>query len=387
MPWPKTVANWLRGHTRSDPAAAVATPQRRVFVLNSLIDMPTNYDMKRHAGTRDADPYWLDYNYINQSKTAECLSSLAEARATHGLDFSSKTLALVATGLHPAGTALIELAREFRDCHLFFELWNGLNEVVELSYANFANLYFLPVASRLRHQTADRVAPRPNRHVFVSLGGDDDLDLVRRVIARCPQLQFYLPDVSWAKPGSEKRFFEVQLSAANVTAVDCSAVRSQRQLSFSPHYRAAFDACDTVVIATLGDKMFQMRGGVRLADALYARKHIVITENPLCQLLMAQHERTCLVATHDPDDVAAQLTRICDGGFHVDTDTYEQIRQLTAEESKLPWMLRAAADPDSARRSVFARERDLLAATRRSLFARGRDVLESEVQEVRRRQR
>ena len=31
------------------------------------------------------------------------------------------------------------------------------------------------------------------------------------------------------------------------------------------------------------------------AHALYARKQIVITENPMCQLPIADHERTCLV--------------------------------------------------------------------------------------------
>jgi len=39
----------------------------------------------------------------------------------------------------------------------------------------------------------------------------------------------------------------------------------------------------------------RLSGCVRFADALCARKQIVITGNPMCQLPMADHERTCLV--------------------------------------------------------------------------------------------
>ena len=385
MQWPEIITAWLKRWRGGIDHAA--SPEHTVFVLNSLIDMPTSYATKTYAGGSDAQLYFLDYNYINHAKTSTCLSDLASARATHQLDFSSKTLLLAAKGLHPANHELIAFMREFRAHHVFFELWNGLKEVVLLSNARLEHLYFLPVAARLGGPSNPRVAARPNRRVFVSLGGDDDLELIRDVITRCPQLQFSLPDVSWAKPGSDKHFFDVQIRAANVTAVDCSAVRHDRQPIFSAQYRAAYEACDTVLIATAADKMFQMRGGVRLADALQARKHIVMTENPLCQLVMARHEQTCLVATHDAANVAAQLTRICNEGFQVVESTYEEVRRLTAEENKLPWMLAAAADPDSARRSVFAHGPDLLAATRQSLFSRGREVLEREVQEVLRSQR
>lgn len=380
MQWPKIITAWLK--RRGGEVDTAGVPGHTVFVLNALIDMPTSYATKPYAGSSDAELYFLDYNYLNQAKTSACFSALASARATHQLDFSSKTLLLAAKGLHPANTELIELMREFRVHHVFFELWNGLKELVLLANAGPEHLYFLPVAARLGGRSNARVPARPNRRVFVSLGGDDDLDLIRAVIARCPQLQFSLPDVSWAKPGSDKHFFDVQIRAANVTAVDCSTVRRDRQLSFSAQYRAAYEACDTVLIATAADKMFQMRGGVRLADALQARKHIVMTENPLCQLVMGQHEQTCLVAPHDAAAVSEQLTRICDGGFQVVESTYDAVRQLTAEENKLPWMLEAVADPATARRSVFARGQDLLEVTRRSLFARGRDLLEREVREV-----
>src|SRR5262249_18338609 len=159
--------------------------------------------------------------------------------------------------------------------------------------------------------------------VFVSLGGDDDLDLIRAVIEQCPQWHFCVPNVSWGKRGSQKRYFDVQVAAANVTAVDCSAVGETQRQTFSAAYRAAYDSCDVVLIANVVDRLLQMRGGLRFADALHARKHIVITENPMCQLLMAQHEKTCLVAEHDPASVAAQLRRLCAGGFQVDEPLYE----------------------------------------------------------------
>jgi hypothetical protein len=381
MHWPKRIAAWLqRREGRTESATAPSRPD--VFVLNGLLDLPTGYATQSLRGSRDAELYLLDYNYIDAARTAAFAASLAQVRATHDLDFSRKTLLLAAKGLHPAGAELIRLLREFGTYLLFFELWNGLKEVVELAHARIEHLYFFPVASRLQQPPAGPQAARPNSRVFVSLGGDDDLDLICEVIARCPNVQFFVPDVSWAKPGSEKRFFDVRIPAANVTGVDCSEVRTRQQLSFSSAYRSAFARCDTVLIATLADKIFQMRGGVRLADALHAGKHIVITENPLCQLVMAQHEKTCLVAPHDAAAVAAHLTRICAGEFRIDEPTYEAVRHLTVEDNKLPWMLRAARDPAAARTSVFARGADVLEVTRRSLLARGRQVLEREIRTV-----
>src|SRR6185436_14916024 len=105
---------------------------------------------------------------------------------------------------------------------------------------------------------------------------------------------------------------------------------------------AAYDSCDTVLLATQREKMFQMRGGIRVADALYARKYLVMAENPMCQLLTAQHERTCLVFEHDVGQASAQLRRIADGGFQVDRDVYEEIRGLTDHEAQLRWMISAA---------------------------------------------
>jgi hypothetical protein len=383
MPWPSFLPKWRRHNANQRPAPVFQFAEP-VFVLNRLIDMPTSYAMDGCRGDRDAELYFLDYNYIRQERTAACLADLARVGAEQHLDFSCKTLLLSAKGLHPANDALLEFVRQFRAHHLFFELWNGIKEVVLLANAQLDHLYFMPVAAGLERPPASRVALRPNNRVFVSLGGDDDIDLIARTIERCPNLQFFVPDVSWAKPGSEKKFFDVRIAGENVTAVDCAQVQRDRHPTFSSHYQSAYDACDTVLVATVAEKMYQMRGGVRLADALRARKHIVTTENPLCQLVMAQHERTCLVATHDPTDLAAQLMRVCDGDFQPDASIYEAVRHLTAESNKLPWMLATATRPDSMERAVVARGRDLLDVTRTSLFARGRAVLEREVQEIER---
>lgn len=326
----------------------------RIFVLNALLGVPTTYPTGPYEGGPEAALYLFDYNYEDQSGTL--FARLAAARAAQRLDFSTKTLLLAARGLHPGGDELIALAREFRAHHVFFELWNGMDELRRLCDGRIANLYFLPVTTLLRQPGPARLAAVPNRRVFVSLGGDDDLDLIRQVVARCPDLHFCVPDVSWEKTASDKRYVDVEIPGTNVTMVDCSAVRQGRQLAFSPAYRAAYDACDTVLITNVPDRLYQMRGGVRFADALHARKRIVITENPMCQLLMAQHEQTCLVAAHDPARVAERLLEICDGRVRLDEHVYEAMRGLTVDEHKLRWMLDAATDPDTARGSVFARD-------------------------------
>lgn len=366
--------------------AAAFFPRRtnvpKIFVLNTLLGMPTSFPTERYEGGPESETYLFEYNYIDRARASASVAKLDEVRREGRLDFASKTLLLAAKGLHPLGDELLRLGREFRRHHVFFELWNGLKEVAELAEARVENLYFLPVTARLTDVSAARVPPSPNENVFVSLGGDDDLDLIRRVIARCPQLHFFVPTVSWSKPGSDKCFFHVNLPAANVTSVDCSPVQETRQLSFSPGYRAAYVACDTVLIATTAEKMFQLRGGVRFADAIRARKQIVITENPMCQLLMADHERTCLVAEHDAERVAAHLMRARSGDFRIAEAIYEQIRDLTLEPSKLSWMIEAGRAPQLARRSIFARGDDLLERARRSLFQEGRTLLEREVREV-----
>ncbi len=328
----------------------------RIYVLNSLVGVPTAYPTGPHEAGPDAEYYLLDYNYRDQSGTL--LARLAAACSAQRLDFSTKTLLLAARGLHPGGDELVAFVRQFRTHHVFFELWNGLDELRRLCDARIANLYFMPVTTLLDHAGPARLAAVPNRHVFVSLGGDDDLDLIRQVIARCPELHFHVPNVSWRKTASAKQYVDVEIPAANVTMVDCTTVRQGQQLVFSPAYRDAYGVCDTVLITNVPDRLYQMRGGLRFADALHAGKRIVITENPMCQLLMAQHEQTCLVAEHDPDRVAAQLLRLCDGRFPVDERVYEEMRQLTVDAHKLRWMLDAATDPETARRSVFARDRE-----------------------------
>lgn len=373
-------AAWWPRRRRAPVVERVPAAQR-VFVLNALVDIPSSYPLARWAGEADADPYVLDYNYIDRARARAGVAALLAAHAGGQLDAAHHTLVLNAKGLHPCGGELAALARAFARHHVFFELWNGLREVVELAAARFPDLYFLPVMNRLGQVDGPRVPAHPNRRVFVSLGGDDDLDLIAQVVAAHPQLHFCVPDTCWQKPGSEKVWTDVRLPAANVTAVDCAAIR-HAPLGFSPAYRAAYASCDTVLIATRAERMQQMRGGVRLADALYARKHIVVTENPLCQLLMAQHERTCLVAEHDAAAVAAHLDRIAAGAFTPDAALCEPIRRLTVETDRFAWMIDAARRPDEARRSPFAQAEDPVARARRCLFARGRALLEAEVAAV-----
>src|SRR5262245_25356186 len=106
--------------------------------------MAASFDTKPHAGTADCPLYLLDFNYADRRKTASCFTEIAQARARYGLDFSTKTLVLAAKGLHPSGPELFALVREFRAHHVFFELWNGLREVVELANAKVENVYYLP---------------------------------------------------------------------------------------------------------------------------------------------------------------------------------------------------------------------------------------------------
>ncbi len=371
-----TVAGW--GARWRAARATARAPHTPVWDLNALTGIPSSYASPELGGGAAADLCLLDHSYLDRTRTLAGIAELMDLWRTGRVDFSTKTLLLAAGGLHPIGNDLFALLGAFRAHHVFFGLWNGLHEIVQLDEAHVENLYYMPVATRLKRVTVRRVPRRPNARVFVSLGGDDDLELIRAVIAANPQLRFFVPTVAWEKPGSEKRYVEVTIAGPNVTPVDCSIVQRDAQPMFSPAYAKAYDACDIVLLATRREKMFQMRGGVRVADALYGRKYLVMAENPMCQLLMAQHERTCLVFEHDAVQACAQLQRISRGGFRVDQDGYEEIRRLTAFEAQLRWMIAAALRPEDARASALACSAPL-AVARRSLFARGREFLEREV--------
>ena len=90
------------------------------------------------------------------------------------VDFSNKTLLLAAMGLHPIRNELFTLLGAFRAHHVFFGLWNGLHEIVQLAAAPIANLYYMPVATRLKRVRTRRVPARPNTRVFVSLNVRED---------------------------------------------------------------------------------------------------------------------------------------------------------------------------------------------------------------------
>ena len=370
---------WLR---RRAPAVEPAPgPRHDVFLLNAALNIPTTIAARSCAGDAGAPAYLLDYNYIDRQRALDGFAALPRLVDERRLPLADRTLLLAIKGLHPVGDQLLAFARRFAHHHVFFEVWNGIRELVHLAEAGLEHLYVLPVAQRLQLVGGKRVAAQPNRRVFVSLGGDDDLELIAAAIAACPDLHFCVPTVSWGKPGSDKRFSAVSLPGANVSPVDCDAVHRDQQLAFTPAYRAAYESCDTVLIATRREKMFQMRGGVRMADALWARKRIVVTENVPCQLLMAQPERTCLVAAHDAGDVAAQLARITTEQFQVDAPLFEAVRALTDEPAKLEFMVAAAADPATARRSPFSRVDDPIGAARRVLLPAGQALLDRAIQE------
>lgn len=370
---------WLR---RRRPAAEPAPgPRHDVFLLNAALGSPTTIDARRCAGDASAPAYLLDYNYIDRQRALDGFAALPRLVEERGLPLADRTLLLAIKGLHPVGDQLLAFARRFAHHHVFFEVWNGVRELVHLAEAGLEHVYLLPVAQRLQLTSGPQVAAQPNRRVFVSLGGDDDLELIAAAIAACPTLHFCVPTVSWGKPGSDKRFTAVSLPGANVSPVDCDAVHRDQQLAFTAAYRTAYAACDTVLIATRREKMFQMRGGVRMADALWARKRIVVTENVPCQLLMAQHERTALVAPHDPGALAAELGRATSDAFQVDDALYEAIRACTDEPAKLDFMVAAAADPEAARRSPFSRHDDPIGAARRVLLPAGQALLDRAIQE------
>jgi hypothetical protein len=364
---------WGRRARRDHPASAAR--HGHVAFLNDLVGLPSPHAGRVFAGRLDVDTLFLDYNYRDRRKTEACLGLLARARRERGLDFSTKTLLLAARGLDPDHGALLDFVREFKDHHVFFELWNTEAEVAELYRAELENLYFLPVTAALRLPLPEAPAPwpaRPNRRVFVSLGGDDDLDLVGEVIRRRDDLHFFVPDLAWHKPNPGRREFAVHIPGRNVTGVPCASpqrftVTAARGLaqawwtsstgsSFTPAYRLAYAACDTVLVATRAEKRQQMRGGIRVADALAARKRLVLAKNSMCELLMAQHEKTALVADHDAESISAALDRVGDGSFAVDHDLYEEIRALTCDDAKAAWMMGVPLDPDRARRSAFRRD-------------------------------
>lgn len=352
----RTLLGPLREATRALRARLDPLAFPDVALLNRFVGVPTPHARYRFARGLDAPVYFLDFNYRDRARAAACLDELARVRRAHGLRFADKTLLLSARGLDPHGAALLNLAHEFAHHHVFFELWNNTVEIDDLHRARLQALYFVPVTAALDLGPAAAMPARPNRRVFVSLGTDDDLELVRAVIRARPDVHFCVPSVSWQKPSEGRRDFEVRIQAPNVTRVRCRPSR------FSLHYLRAYASCNTVLVATSAAKVQQMRGGIRIADAIAAGKRLVATRSPMCELLMAQHERTCLVTGHDAGGVSTALDRMLDGSFQVDAPLFEAIRALTRDRDKLSWMMATRTDPARARRSPFWRdEADLMA--------------------------
>jgi hypothetical protein len=328
---------------------------RRAHLLNRSIGLPSHYEKLAQAGgDPSSELYLFDYNYIDRPKTEKSMEALADAVARGAVEnFAGKTLMIACKGLHPAGAQLLELARKFRSHHLFCELWNITKELAQLVDPFIEHLYFLPVTSILPFPPA--LPPeKPNGNVLVSLGGDDDIDLLAQVVERCPQLRFFVPNKAWDKTGEVLRLYRVPISGPNVERVHSAGYFQKKKPSFSREYLHAVAACDTVLIATKVLPEQPMRGGIRVADGLRVGKYVVMVENPMCEALMAQHERTALVVPPDPAKTAAALERVCAGKFRVGPE-YAAIGRLTDDESKLAWMIEAASDPNARDRRVFAR--------------------------------
>jgi hypothetical protein len=112
-------------------------------------------------------------------------------------------------------------------------------EVHELAAARFQNLYVLPVSAALvPHAEPEAMPPRPNRHVFVSLGGDDELDLLSQIVRRRPDLHFFVPDQSWRKSDTATREPSTCTSPGR-TSPPCPATRGVSRTSRRPTGRPA----------------------------------------------------------------------------------------------------------------------------------------------------
>jgi hypothetical protein len=323
--------------------------------LNAWIDLPTDYRARATSGDPSASYYLLDYNYRDREAARGCIERLETAIRVRGIDVSARTLLLSARGLDPIPRELVAFAHRFREHHVFVELWNGDVEVAELLAGELDHVYYLPVSARFR-QPSRRSPSRPNRAVFVSLGGDDDWPLLEAVIRARRDLTFYVPTRRWIKEDPRPKEVRVRLARPNVVPVRASSVY------FTPSYRLAFLRADTVLIATTPTKRHQMRGGVRVADALRARKRIVLAENALCELLMAQPERTACVAAHAADALCDALEHAVSGSFVIDEPLFDEIRSLTDHEAKLAFIAHAALDPMGARRTAFFRAESALRA-------------------------
>ena len=337
--------------------AAAVTPRRfpRVALLNAAIGLPSRYKARHFAPGLDVDTYFLDFCYLKGRRPDAVLDDIDGFRRIRGLRFEDKTLLLAAGGLDPHGPALLRLAKQFGRHRVFFELWNGPGEVADLVRERPDELFFLPVSAHLNIGPKARPLTAPaNRNVFVSLGGDDDLDLIREVVRARRDLRFYVPNLSWTKEESARREIHTPIAEPSVTSVWCHPAPGREPLVWS--YRVAYAACDTVLLITRSAKLRQMRGGIRVADAIRNRKRLILTHNPMCELLMAAHERTCLVAESSVASVSEALDRTVDGRFRVDEVLFEAIRALTTDEAKLDWMMKVGGDPSAARHSPFWRD-------------------------------
>ncbi len=232
---------------------------------------------------------------------------------------------------------LREICDLFAEVFCFAELWGREHEYQELlERFDDEHLSLLPVGPGDLHRlrVRERCGPSPSPRVFLSLGRCSDLRLAAAVVAANPDLHFISPHRTGvgAEPNAGPDDFRFR--APNLTIFDAH----QGGDSYARHY----DLCDTVFIPVERDHC--MRGGVRFADACYARKSIVMTRNSQCEALMAQDGRTCTLTESDAEDAGAAIQRARSPDLAIDPPLIERIRQRMPLGAKVDYLIRYVRD-------------------------------------------
>ncbi len=256
-----------------------------------------------------------------------CIDVCWQVLRTQSEYFRSKTLILhTRFGLRGAVKQIADL---FDEVFCFYELWGTIDEYHEI-VARFdaEHLFLLPVRAnnRGRYRIRPHVNDPPAPRVFISLGSHTDRGLAREVVRNNPGIRFYAPDRTRVQPGQDGGGRGLAFQAPNLTVFE----------STGQAYARWFDHCDIVLIPVRPQVC--MRGGIRMADAMYANKYIVSTPNAMCQSLMAVNGRTCLVA-EDAAGVTRALFRIINQDFKADEVLYHRIRHLMLMPARLNHML------------------------------------------------
>lgn len=334
---------WADGRPRPDEQPDTGLLSR-VYPLNRMIcekTGPLAYE------SRDLDPLFAripggDVCFFDCDEPFHNhIDACWQVLRPHSDMFRSKTLMLhTRFGLRGA---VKQIAGLFRDVFCFYELWGTADEYQEIvNRFDAEHLTLLPVRAdnRGRCRIRPRVNHPPGPGVFISLGSHTDRELAREVVRNNPDIQFYAPDRTRALPGPDGSGGGLAYSAPNLFEFE----------STYQAYTRWFDRCDIIFIPVLPQVC--MRGGIRMADALYANKYIVTTPNDMCQTVMGIHERTCLVAG-DAAGVTRALARVIQGDFRADEALYHRIRHLMLMPARMNYMAGYLFSDTRKQRSSF----------------------------------